>query len=416
MQSLLMQWLQQQSALKNLLKMKRILLGALIALLAAPATVAAPKATPVQLGSIYSTPAGTELFLIAGKNSIFISNPRNKSGDIQLTALDPSGNQLWQRTIDSGVDEVATAATVDSLGNIWLGGSAAISLPAETVTPIVGIDNPDLVNVDATEQLRSDMNNLALWKISATGDLTATYLSPLKNVPSVTAISATNSGISVIGSLDAKPFLISATSSGTFGKYITIGSSKTELNALSRNSDGTVSLFGSSAETLAGKKVAGIRDGVLIKISKSGVITSLTRSSASKASRSWISGDSSHLLSGPVITGKLTETAITKFTAAFAPTWTLRLPSAGASVTTSANGNSYLAITSRAPISGITGWKPAQPSLLVITFDGKGVIKAATALPGLVTPLSLQYSPARGVVGLASSADGTVSIFTLVSR
>jgi hypothetical protein len=52
----------------------------------------------------------------------------------------------------------------------------------------------------------------------------------------------------------------------------------------------------------------------------------------------------------------------------------------------------------------------------VITFDSKGVLKAATALPGLVTPLSLQYSASRGVVGLATASDGTVSIFTLVSR
>jgi hypothetical protein len=121
-------------------------------------------------------------------------------------------------------------------------------------------------------------------------------------------------------------------------------------------------------------------------------------------------------VSGPVITGKVTESAITKFTSTFSPTWTLRLPSAGASRSLSANGNSYLAFTSRGLISGITGWKPTSPSLLVLTFDSKGVMKAATALPGLVTPLSLHYSVNRGVVGLAAGGDGTVSIFTLVSR
>jgi hypothetical protein len=44
------------------------------------------------------------------------------------------------------------------------------------------------------------------------------------------------------------------------------------------------------------------------------------------------------------------------------------------------------------------------------------VIKAATALPGLVKPLSLHFSATRGVTGLAAASDGTVSIFTLVSR
>jgi len=396
--------------------MKRVLLIALAAALSIPAAAAAPKAIPVQLGSIYSPPAGTELFLQSGKSSIFIANINGKSADIQVTALDLSGNQLWQRIIDSGADEIATAATLDPQGNIWLAGSAALVTAIETSTPITGIDNPDAVIIETPPVLRGDMKNLALWKISTTGEILGSYLSPLKSVPLVTALSATNSGVAVIGSLDSKPFVITATTSGTYGKLISIGTSKTELNAVARNSDGTISLFGSSAETLAGKKVAGIRDGVLIKLSKTSSIASLVRSSVLKGSRSWISGDATNLLSGPVITGKSVETAITKFNSAFAPTWTLRIPSVGPSATLSANGNSYLALTSRAAITGISGWKPSQPSLLVITFDSKGVIKAATALPGLVNPISLHYSSTRGVTGLASAADGTVSIFTLVSR
>lgn len=396
--------------------MKRIVILALVASLSAPAANAAPKAIPVQLGSIYSAPIGTELFLQSGKSSIFISNINSKSADIQVTANDLSGTQLWQRTVDSGADEVATAATLDPQGNIWLTGSAALIAVAETPTPTTGVDNPDSVIAEASPTQRSDMKNLALWKISPTGELLGSYLTPLKNIPLATAISATNSGLAVIGSLDSKPFVITATTSGVLGKLISIGTSKTEFNAVARNSDGTLSIFGSSAETLAGKKVAGVRDGVLIKLSKSGSITSLVRSSVLKGSRSWISGDSAHLLSGPVVTGKNIETAITKFTTAFAPTWTLRIQSTGPSTTLTANGNSYLAISSRGAIAGIAGWKPSQPSLLVITFDSKGVMKAATALPGLVNPISLHYSTARGVTGLASAADGTVSIFTLVSR
>jgi hypothetical protein len=396
--------------------MKRILTLALVALLFAPIANAAPKAIPVQLGSIYSAPIGTELFLQSGKSSIFISNPNSKSADIQLTAIDLAGTQLWQRTVDSGADEVATAATLDLQGNIWLAGSAALIAVAESKTPTIGVDNPDSVIVETSPTQRSDMKNLALWKISPTGELVGTYLSPLKSIPLATAISATNSGLAVVGSLDSKPFVITATTSGIFGKLISIGTSKTEFNAVARNSDGTLSIFGSSAETLAGKKVAGLRDGVLIKVSKSGSITSLVRSSVLNGSRSWVSGDSAHLLSGPVVTGKKIETAVTKFTTAFAPTWTLRIQSTGPSTTLTANGNSYLALTSRGAVTGISGWKPSQPSLLVITFDSKGVMKAATALPGLVNPISLHYSAARGVTGLASAADGTVSIFTLVSR
>lgn len=396
--------------------MKRIIALALISSLAIPGAQAVPKAVPVQLGSIYSAPTGTELFLQSGKNSIYISNSSTTSSDIQLSAVDLTATQVWQRTIDSGVDEVVTAATLDPQGNIWLVGSAALPTVAETSTPISGIDNPDSVIVEITPGLRGDMKNLALWKVSATGELLGTYLSPMKSIPAITAISATNSGLAIIGSLDSKPFVIASTTSGVFGKMITIGTSKTELNAVARNSDGSISIFGSSSETLAGKRLAGVRDGILIKVSKSGAITSLVRSSVLKGSRSWISGDSTNLLSGPVISGKSIETAVTKFSTAFTPTWTMRIPSTGSSTTLTANGNSYLALTSRGAITGISGWRPTQPSLLVITFDSKGAIKAATALPGLVKPISLHFSATRGVTGLAASADGTISIFTLVSR
>lgn len=396
--------------------MKRFLAAVAVLVIALPQAAAAPKSVAVQLGSIYSAPSNSEGFLLSGKNSIFFSNITGKSSDIQITALDASGNQIWQRVIDSGMDELATAGSVDPQGNIWLAGSAAPKAVTETLTPVIGIDNPDQVNIDAGSALRPDMNQIGLWKLSSAGELLATYTLAQKSVPVIHALSTTNSGISIVGALDAKPFMVTTTTSGVFGKVQIIGTSKSEFNAVARNSDGSTSIFGSSAEKLSGKNLAGIRDGILLKISKSGAITSLVRSSAQKAARSWISGDTSHLVSGPVITGKVTETAITKFTSTFSPTWTLRIPSTGASTTLTANGNSYLALTSRGPITGITSWKPTQPSLLVLTFDSKGVIKAATALPGLVTPISLHYSAGRGVVGLAAASDGTVSIFTLVSR
>lgn len=396
--------------------MKRFIAAVAVLVIALPQAAAAPKSVAIQLGSIYNAPANSEGFLLSGKNSIFFSNLTAKSSDIQITALDASGIQIWQRVIDSGVDEIATAGNVDPQGNIWLAGSAAPKAVIETLTSVIGIDNPDQVNIDAGSALRPDMNQIGLWKVSPTGELIASYTLAQKSVPVIHALATTNSGISIVGALEMKPFLVTATTSGVFGKVQIIGTSKSEFNSVARNSDGSTSIFGSSAEKLSGKNLAGIRDGILLKVSKSGAITSLVRSSAQKAARSWISGDALHLVSGPVITGKVTETAITKFTSTFSPTWTLRIPSTGASTTLTANGNSYLALTSRGPITGITSWKPTQPSLLVLTFDSKGVIKAATALPGLVTPISLQYSAGRGVVGLAAASDGTVSIFTLVSR
>ena len=395
--------------------MKRALVLSILISLAFTPALAAPKPISVQLGSIFSAPDGAEGFVLSGKNAIFIQNVTGINADVVVTAQDQGGIQVWQKIIDSGFDEVATAITTDPQGNIWIAGSSAEAPQVETETSLVGIDNPDAVSVDDSTSIRTDMNLLTLWKISAAGEVAATYTLLQKSIPVVNSISATNSGVSIVGSLDGKSFLINIVS-GAFGRLIPIGTSKTELNVVARNSDGSSSIFGSSAENLAGKKLAAIRDGVLIKVSKAGAIKSLVRSSALKSSRSWISGDTSNLLSGPVIAGKSIETAITKFGSTFVPVWTMRIPSTGTSTSISANGNSYLAITSKGAISGISGWRPVAPSLLVITFDSKGVMKAATALPGLATPLSLSYSPTRGVTGLAASTDGTVSIFTLVSR
>jgi hypothetical protein len=395
--------------------MKRLFATLAVTALAISPAAAAPKAIPLQLGSIFTAPVGSEGFTVSGKSAIYLQNANNKSADVVVTAIDLSGQQTWQRVIDGGFDEVGSAITTDPLGNIWIAGATAIAAASETPTSLAGIDNPDGVAIDAPAKLRPDLNQLTLWKISPAGELVGTYLSPQKSVPVVSAMSANNSGVSIIGNIAGTPFLVNAVA-GVFGKVVTIGTAKTELNAVARNSDGTTSIFGSSAETLSGKKLAGIRDGILMKVSKTGAVTSLVRSSANKASRSWVSGDAGNFVSGPVITGKVIETAVTKFTPAFAPTWTMRLPSNGPSATLTANGNFYLAFTSKSTVTGIAGWKPTTPSLLVITFDSKGVMKAATALPGLVTPISLAYSPLRGVTGLASSADGTVSIFTLVSR
>lgn len=396
--------------------MKRILLLTVALVFTAQSAVAAPKAITPGLGSIFTAPIGSEAMVVAGKNSIFLSNKGNTTSDIEITALDQGQNKVWGALIDSGVDEVATAMTVDPLGNIWLAGSSASITGGESTTSITGIDNPDNVVLEEQLSLRTDMTHVGLWKLSAAGDLLATYQLSTPSIPVVSGLSVIHSGLSIVGSIDGKPFLLTATTAGVFGKITYFGSSKSEFNTVARNSDGSSTIFGSSAETLAGKKVAGIRDGILLKVSKAGAVTSLIRSSANNASRSWVSGDSLNLSSGPVIVGKTTETAITKFNTKFAPTWTLRVPSTGASQSLSANGNSYLAVASRAPITGLLKWKPAKPALIVLTFDSKGVLKAATALPGLVKPLSLQYSPSRGVTGLAAASDGTVSIFTLVSR
>ena len=381
-----------------------------------PQSIAAPKAITAGLGSIYTPPVDAENYLLSGKNVIYYNNVESETADILITSFDFTNTQSWQLKIDSGADEVISTATTDPLGNIWLVGSASLLAQVETATSNAGIDNPDAITDDPSPALRTDLNQLALWKVSQKGELLATYLLPQKSVPLATGISVKNSGISITGILESKPFLITATIGGTFGKVLFLGSAKTEINSLARSEDGTTALYGSSSETLAGKKLMGKRDGILMRVSKSGSIISLVRSSANGASRGWTAGDSANLLSGYVLTGAKSEIAITKFTSTFAPSWTTRYAGAGVPISITGGSLSYLAFTSKSAITGVNGWKPSEPGLIVLTFNGKGILQAATSLPGLVTPLNLEYSRDRGILGMASSADGSVSIFTLVSR
>jgi hypothetical protein len=221
------------------------------------------------------------------------------------------------------------------------------------------------------------------------------------------------SGVSIVGQLLDKPFVVSATSNGVFGKVISIGTSKTVLGAIVRHSDGSVSVFGSSAETLGGKKLAGVRDGVLIRVSKTGAIASVVRSSAPKANRAWLAADSTLALTGFVKSGKIVETAFTKFTMAFAPIWTMRVPSLGTSTVLTAGNTTYGAISSSAAVPGVIGWKPTSASVLLLTLDGKGVVSGAYGSSEIAEPISMTYSKELGVVGLAKTAAQTLSLFKL---
>jgi hypothetical protein len=393
--------------------MRRIAIFLVLLLVGTPPAVAAPKSVALKKLTIVATVAGAEKLVVSGKTLVTVSNSDGPNTNILLTGMDIKGVQLWQKTIDSGSDEVALATAVDPLGNIWLAGAASSITAPESATAAIQAENPDGVVAEPTTKLRSDLNILTLWKVSALGELLATYSSAQLSPPLINAISVNSSGVSVVGQLQDKPFLLSANNAGTFGKLLSIGTAKTQLNAVVRHGDGSISVFGSSTETLGGKKLAGVRDGILIKVSKTGTITSVVRSSAPKADRSWLAADSTLALTGYVKSGKVIESAFTKFTTAFAPTWTLRVPSTGSSLVQSAGSTTYGALQSNSVVSGVTGWRPTAPSLLLLSFDAKGVVTSASGSTELTEALSLTYSKDVGLVGLARTSAQSVAIFTI---
>ena len=391
------------------MKFLAVFIAALLAF-STPAEAAQKRVAVKKIEKIATLPTA-ELLFASGSSIITVGNIESATSDISLSALNSDGTPSWSLNLDSGLDEIAMAATPDSAGNIWLAGFSATTVVEETTTPTVVAENPDSVLVEPSQPTRSDLNRLTLWKVTSNGQLEASYYSS-ENLPGIiNSISISKSGLSILGQYNQKSFIQVMSLSGSFGALAYIGTSKTFLNAIVRNSDGSSSVFGYSTETLGGKKLAAKQNGVLIKVSKSGSLTSVVRSSAIKAERSWLSADSNFLLSGYVKVGKKIESAITKFTPTFAPTWTLRVPSAGESLAITAGKTSIAAVNSTAPVTSLIGWKPTKPSLLLLSFDAKGLIIAAKGSADLGAPLALAYSKELGVVGLAKASDGAVTLF-----
>jgi hypothetical protein len=239
---------------------------------------------------------------------------------------------------------------------------------------------------------------------------------PTSSVVFPTALSVDRNGASIVGIIGTEKgsagFFVNSDKAGVFGKLLQIGSVTTTADAVVRHTDGTFTVVGSSSETLAGKKVAGITDGVLIKISKAQKITSVVRSSAAKGKRIWNSATSTLLLGGEVVAGGKTETAITKFSSSFAPTWTYRFASTGPAITV---GSTYAVFISTGATPQLN-WNPRVATPLLLTFNAKGAVVAADSGPvGQRELLGAVLSKELGLLVVTSSAD-TVSIFTLITR
>jgi hypothetical protein len=378
---------------------KYFLVPALIATLIFPATAsAAPKLVAVKAAIKWAESTDVELFTVTTESVITVKNVLTNTSNIEIQARDFAGASLWSKTIDSGSDEVAMAIAADNQGNIWLAGNSAAAARADTATATSGALNPDNVATENVTPLRQDMRQLTLWKISKAGEVTETLSMIQNEISIVDAISISPTGISAIGSRESGPFLISTSLKGEFGKELKIGTAKTKLNSVVRLGDGTVNLFGSSTETLAGKKLVGREDGVLIKVSKTGAISSVVRSSAPRAQRSWTSATSTLFLTGYVKSGTTSESAITKFTSSFAPTWTTRIASTGP--TLAANGPNktfYVALEPTAAIKGLAPIKLVKGQSFLLQFDSKGLLVGAFSAAEMSAVKAITFSAVGGL-------------------
>ena len=362
---------------------------------------AAPKGISTKPITTLIQSVKTEGLLVSKQTIFTYENIVGQSADIKVRAFDFAGAEIWSKTIDSGLDEVATSLAVDAEGTLWLAGNSAIAAQSESATVSVGALNPDGIEVENIQPLRTDMKNLTIWQINSSGELVNQTSIP--NVVLVDAISFSSSGISILASRESGQFLMTFVA-GKFSSELKFGTTKTKLNALVRSPVGTTYLVGSSSETLGGKKLVGRVDGVLIKVAKTGAIISVVRSSAPKAIRSWQSTTSSLFVTGSVRSGVSVESALTKFNSSFAPIWTTRIASSGSTLSSAGpNGSFYAILEPTSAVKGVTGLKIVKGQSAVLQFDSKGVLIGAYSSADLIAPVAAAYSSGSGLVLLTSA-------------
>jgi hypothetical protein len=336
--------------------------------------------------------------------------------DSSVRAIGSDGVEKWRLALTQGVASIATAMAADGTGNIWIAGSSAVApVLTPTPTPTVAPINPDNVVVDPKVPVRADLTVATLWKISNVGALISTYTAEPLSALLVNSIAVNAKGITLGGvratDTGNSGVIINADLEGKFVKPIFLGLGDTSIDVVVRGTDSSVYAIGNSAETLAGKKVAGYRDGIIAKYSSNGKLTSLVRSSAAKAKREWLSATNSLFLTGSVQTGQKFESALTKFATTLSPSWTYRFASTGATYSAlGPSGSHFAAFTSKSAVKGISNWKPSRPTALLLTFDSKGALVDAKSAVG--TPIALGYSKDLGIVLMSTSQTG-VSIFRL---
>lgn len=396
--------------------------------------------TPMTLVTTISPSNQTTAMVVRGKTIYLIGTITGVvSTDGFIQAIDSTGTVQWSLPLDNGLNEIATTATSDSAGNIWAVGTAQTPrnspspsaspsptdsatptmTPTPTSTPTPTVLNPDGVSVDALIPMRPDLTSLTLWKVSPSGVLLATFTKEMGSVFFVRSATISNNSIAVVGNISTTfgvaGLLIQADLNGTFGKPLVVGKADTQLVALTKKSDGSLVLLGSSSETIAKQGRKGIKDGIVVVVSPAGKISSLVRSSNTASTRWWMSGTNSLFLGGMAIGKAKTEAVVTKFGSTLVPSWTSRFDSIGYALTADSPTSHFLVFPSIGAIAGVKGWKPTRASALTLSLDSKGVLNGAYGAPAIENPIAIGYSRDLGVVVLGQGPKG-VSVFHALPR
>ena len=293
------------------------------------------------------------------------------------------GAPLWNLRLGSVANEIATSSVIDIDGSIWVvGAGTAITTPTPLAAQGKAL-NPDNVVLDPVQPASTPLNRIKLWQVTSTGNLLNTFEFTSENIilPKKILIAGTN--LIILGDSYEKSavraFYISATKTGVFSPIVNYGIKSTQINSALSNSDGSITVVGSSADLLLKAKPLSKADAVTLKISTSGVLQQVARATLKSTTRTWNSITTGLLQGGKVSYSNKTEAAITKFSALSKPTWNVRYLSKSPALVASSK-NSWATFISSGVIKGVPTWKPKNATPVILELGKKGEVISAYTL------------------------------------
>ena len=293
------------------------------------------------------------------------------------------GAPLWNLRLGSVANEIATSSAIDIDGSIWVvGAGTAITTPTPLAAQGKAL-NPDNVVLDPVQPASTPLNRIKLWQVTSTGNLLNTFEFTSENIilPKKILIAGTN--LIILGDSYEKSavraFYISATKTGVFSPIVNYGIKSTQINSALSNSDGSITVVGSSADLLLKAKPLSKADAVTLKISTSGVLQQVARATLKSTTRTWNSITTGLLQGGKVSYSNKTEAAITKFSALSKPTWNVRYLSKSPALVASSK-NSWATFISSGVIKGVPTWKPKNATPVILELGKKGEVISAYTL------------------------------------
>jgi hypothetical protein len=339
-----------------------------------------------------------------------------------LSLVNQKGSELWRSfpiDLGKGGEGFLTAVAVDSQrilvagvaqNELTLSGepipevsptSDGLASPSPSPTPPategkgVPIVNPDNVIPGEVKPIRKDINRVFVARFDLTGRLVTAVSAPNNSgfIPNSIAVGSTNIFLAgnEINSVNQSRGALFKFSESAFIDSYSYGEGGTNFKDVLAISTKSLTVVGSSAETLANRKVVGKADGIILTVSQSnGKIIKILRSSNTGAVRSWDFVSGNLQVSGTSRTKTIQEGVVTSFTSKGQVRWTIRFQKSSKAL---ADGNCLALATSTSDV-------------LLYVVDSKGKQIKGARLPKQELYALASNSPASCAVLTSSSASG----------